>query len=472
MSWLIQDEFNKQYYVHFAIGVIRTTQIQFILLRVVALLLLCGTHNTLAIQDANDGSSVCTNVVGGTQSVLFLSLPIPTVHSQTKRYSLICYSCSSYHPQESLLSSSSSINYNRYNSHPHRCGYVTLIGAPNTGKSTLLNALLDEELCITTRLPQTTRHAILGILHSKEDACQVLFLDTPGVLSDPSYLLQEVMMGATQRAVRDADVVVVVVDPSDTDKNDERFFGSGSREIRNLLSRSRPRKMGKDKTVIVALNKADLWTGGISAEVSTHVHNVIASWCARLPDALIIAPVTAANGANDVGVKALRTLLLGCRSDVSVTSLGEFVVPRMFWKGRENVMDKKVMGLLPLGPALYHGENLSDRNERFFASEIIRATLFRILQEELPYCCEVQIESFRYSRRGLVSISASILVERESQKGMVVGKAGRKVREIGIDARKKLEDFLHEKVYLVLNVKVDTKWRNDKTKLKAYGYLK
>lgn len=362
-------------------------------------------------------------------------------------------------------------------SHPHRSGFLSLIGAPNMGKSTLLNALLSQTLCTVTPRPQTTRHAILGVLTSTEPdlPCQLCFWDTPGVIGDPAYRLQEGMMEAVKGAFVDSDVILVVTDLFGTVIPDDVMF---------------QKLVQTDRKIIVAVNKVDLAerVGEDDPEEATvdeaelrykrtvRISSAVQKWRKLLPQAIAVIPLTASNGGDDPGVVALRTLLLGGK-DVpkAFRDLGR-PVEGMFPDGKRTITDEEALGIIPEGPPLYGEDALTDRSERFFASEIIRAALFLNLGKEIPYCCEVRIAQFRepkpYDRKQVTRITADICVERISQKGIVVGKGGEKIRAVGVDARKELEDFLQGKVHLSLNVKVDKNWRRDEDKLKAYGYLK
>jgi len=376
----------------------------------------------------------------------------------------------------------------------HRCGYVSLVGAPNMGKSTILNALIQEQLCVTTPRPQTTRHSILGILNSagnlevEQDErcpCQVLFLDTPGVIEDPAYKLQEGMMQAVKGAFQDSDVILLVTDLFSTPIPDDVLF----QKIVDINS-------GKNasKTVIVLINKVDLVdrinpdkqnvvhskaSENVEEEVvrkrTTSVLEAVTNWRQLVPDAFAILPLCATNGSNDPGLVALRTMLTG-GPDVprTIRNMGR-PVNGMFRPGVKFIQDEEARSLLPLCPPLYSQDSLTDRSERFFASEIIRAALFRNLGKELPYCCEVRIEEFREPKPGdnsrVVRINGIILVERESQKGIVVGKGGQKIKDVGTAARKELEEFLQDKVHINLKVKVEKNWRKDEEKLREFGYL-
>lgn len=379
---------------------------------------------------------------------------------------------------------SDSFNYNGRITVPDpdfRCGFVSLLGAPNMGKSTLLNALLEETLCTATHRPQTTRHAILGVLTDLEHKVQLCFKDTPGVIRDPAYKLQEGMMEAVQGAFRDSDVILVVTDLFSTPIPDDDLFQklkqSDKKKIVvinkvDLVDKVNPDVKVKDEDRVVEGNASDETTYKRTVTVA----DAVANWRELVPDALAVIPVSASNGSRDVGVLALRSLLLG-GPDVPAAfrDLGR-PVAGMFLPGVKFIDNEGACRIIPKGPPLYDYDTLTDRTERFFASEIIRATLFTKLGKELPYCCEVRIDEFREPKPGdsknVTRIKATIYVERDSQKGIVVGKGGAKIKEIGVEAREKLEEFLQVKVVLNLDVKVDKNWRSDEKKLKAYGYVR
>mmetsp|Transcript_884 Transcript_884/g.1888 ORF Transcript_884/g.1888 Transcript_884/m.1888 type:complete len:547 (+) Transcript_884:175-1815(+) len=376
----------------------------------------------------------------------------------------------------------------------HRCGYVGIVGAPNMGKSTLLNALLKEDLCIATRRPQTTRHAILGVLSSSNRQC--CLLDTPGVLQgDGAYKLQANMMEAVKGALKDSDVLLVVTDMFSTPiPNDEIF--------RRLSLTKKP--------VLVVVNKIDL-EGRAQRPVETDdekknndeddedevektytAAEAVAKWRMLLPNALAIIPMTASsesqtnNEASEStvqehpGITLLRQLLVGSGTDeeadipASVRALGR-PIPGMFRNGEKCLTNDDARTLLPVGPPLYDDDFLSDRSVRFFCSELIREALLesRYLKKELPYCCEVQITDFKEPRKetDLTRIEATIFVERDGQKAIVVGKNGNVIKQVGIVAREKIERFLDgEKIFLKLQVKVDKDWRKKDEALTKFGY--
>jgi len=373
------------------------------------------------------------------------------------------------------------------NNKPYRSGFISIIGAPNMGKSTLFNALLSYKLCTVTPRPQTTRHSILGVLTSPatDQFCQLCFWDTPGVIGDPAYKLQEGMMESVKGAFRDSDIILVVADLFTTVIPDDVLF---------------QKVQQSDKTVIVALNKIDMAgeeeeenpnrDGSVDEESNgvytdsrinnshrrtARITSAVKKWRDLLPNALAIIPLIASNGGDDKGVVALRTLLVG-GPDVpnAFRNLGR-PISGIFRPGVKFVTNEEAREILPVGPQLYEADTLTDRSERFFASEIIRGSLFFNLGKELPYCCEVRIVEFReprpYDKKKITRIAADICVERDSQKGMVVGKKGQKIKDVGADARKELEEFLQQQVYLTLNVKVDKNWRKDESRLKEYGYI-
>jgi len=324
-----------------------------------------------------------------------------------------------------------------------RCGYVSLVGMPNMGKSTLMNALVEEELCAITPRPQTTRHSILGVLTTSET--QVLFLDTPGIIEEPAYKLQSVMMDAVKSSLRSADIIVYVTSvTNDVETGEEMKYTLG-------------------KNVIVALNKVDL------VGSDTMVQQKIREWRELFPDAIAVLPLAAKNP-GDKGTRALKKILLG--GDDVPAALRDVGRPYdgMFREDKKTVEDAEAKSLIPVGPALYGKEDLTDRNSRFLASEMIRQSIFSNLKKEVPYSCEVQVEQFSTSDK-MLDVRAVIIVERESQKGIVIGKGGKQIKQVGIDARLSLQTFFETKVNLKLYVKVDANWRKDDDKLKEYGYI-
>ena len=288
----------------------------------------------------------------------------------------------------------------------HKSGFVNIIGNPNVGKSTLMNALVGERLSIITSKAQTTRHRIMGIV-SGEDF-QIVYSDTPGILK-PSYKLQESMMKFVTGAVTDADVILYV---TDTVERSDR-----SAEIIERISRSIP--------TIVVINKIDLST-------PEALDPLVERWQAEIPGARIV-PVSAKENFNVEGL--FRTIL----------------------------------ELLPEGPAFYPKDTLTDKTLRFFASEIIREKILKFYDKEIPYCCEIEIESYK-EEPTIDRIAATIYVARDSQKGILIGHKGEKLKRVGQTAREDMEQFLGKKVFLQLFVKVSDDWRNNERQLRRFGY--
>ena len=288
-----------------------------------------------------------------------------------------------------------------------KSGFINIIGNPNVGKSTLMNAIMGEKLSIVTAKAQTTRHRIMGILNGED--YQAVFSDTPGILK-PVYRLQEDMMGAVRSAIGDADVILYVTDTVEkADKNGEYV-----RKLSELLC-----------PVVVVINKIDL-------SDQAHVEELMALWREHLPKATVI-PASA---------------------------------KERF--GLENILGT-VVGLLPEAPAWYDRDTFTDRNLRFFASEIIREKILLNYREEIPYSCQVEIESFREGAERY-EINAVIYVMRDTQKGIVIGKGGSALKKVGTQARIDMEDFFQKKVFLQLLVKVDPDWRENRRELRKFGY--
>jgi GTP-binding protein Era len=291
----------------------------------------------------------------------------------------------------------------------HKCGYVALIGFPNVGKSTLLNRLVGDKLAITSPKPQTTRHRLLGIVNTP--AAQLLFLDTPGILK-PKGALHQSLVQAAFRALEEADVVVWLVEPHAPDPQDQVLL---------------PRLQRLFRPLIVALNKVDLVP-------KPRLLPLISAYHELFPAAAII-PLSALTGD---GVPELTAA---------------------------------IVQLLPAAPPLYPPEQETDSSERFLVAELIRERVFHHTGEEIPYAVAVQVEEFDESRRPqLVRIRAVIYVERDSQKGIVIGKQGRLLKTIGAEARADIEPLLGCKVYLELWVKVWKNWRKDPRAIRTLGY--
>lgn len=289
----------------------------------------------------------------------------------------------------------------------HRAGFVNIIGNPNVGKSTLMNALVGEKLSIVTAKAQTTRHRIMGIVNGED--YQIVYSDTPGILR-PNYRLQKNMMNFVDTAIGDADLILYVTDVVEkADKNAEY--------IEKLSRLSCP--------VILVINKIDL------SDQKT-VSDLMQWWREKLPQALIF-PVSA-------------------KEKFNLENVYESIVER-----------------LPEAPAWYDKDVFTDRNLRFFASEIIREKILLNYDKEIPYCCQVEVEEFKEGAERY-DISAVIYVMRDSQKGILIGKKGAAMKKLGTDARMEMEDFFQKKVFLSLFVKVDPDWRSSRRELRRFGY--
>ncbi|MBQ9891741.1 MAG: GTPase Era [Bacteroidales bacterium] len=289
----------------------------------------------------------------------------------------------------------------------HRAGFVNIIGNPNVGKSTLMNALVGEKLSIVTAKAQTTRHRIMGIV-SGED-WQIVYSDTPGILK-PGYRLQENMMNFVDTAIGDADIILYVTDVVEKGDKNEAYIAKLQRV---------------QCPVVLVINKIDLST-------QDKVIQLMQWWKEQLPDATII-PVSARERFN-----------------------------------LEAVMDE-IQSRLPVAPAWFDKDTFTDRNLRFFASEIIREKILLNYDEEIPYCCEVEIEAFKEGE-DRYEIAAVINVMRESQKGIIIGKKGAALKKVGTEARLEMEDFFQKKVFLSTFVKVDPDWRTSRKELRRFGY--
>ena len=289
----------------------------------------------------------------------------------------------------------------------HRAGFVNIIGNPNVGKSTLMNALVGEKLSIVTAKAQTTRHRIMGIVNT--DDYQIVYSDTPGMLK-PTYRLQEDMMKFVDTAIGDADIILYVTDVVEkSDKNSEYI-----EKLRKL-----------DCPVVVAVNKIDI-------SDQQKVLSLLEYWQKTLPDALVI-PVSA-------------------KEHFNLESILNAIVSR-----------------LPLSPPWFDKDQFTDRSLRFFASEIIREKILENYSQEIPYSCEVGIEAFKEGR-DRYEISAVIFVMRDSQKGIIIGQGGSALKKVGTEARLDMEDFFQKKVFLQLFVKVDSDWRESRRELRKFGY--
>ena len=310
----------------------------------------------------------------------------------------------------------------------HRSGFVNIVGNPNVGKSTLMNALVGERLSIITSKAQTTRHRILGIVNGED--FQMVYSDTPGVLS-PNYRLQEKMLEFSRSALVDADVLLYVTEVQDTPDRNADFL-------------EKVKKMSASGTkVFLIINKIDLST-------QDTLERLVDFWHVQLPEAEIF-PISAQE---------------------------RFGVAQLFDAIKE---------ALPVGPPFFPKDQLTDKSERFFVNEIIREKILLNYDKEIPYSVEVEVESFKEVKRlqdnkrgeaainapeeqSTLHISAVIYCERESQKGIIIGKAGSALKRVGAQARKDIEEFFQKKVFLQLFVKVDKDWRSNIGRLKHYGY--
>ncbi len=289
----------------------------------------------------------------------------------------------------------------------HRSGFVNIIGNPNVGKSTLMNAMVGEKLSIVTAKAQTTRHRIMGIVNG--DDYQIVYSDTPGILK-PHYRLQQNMMNFVDAAIGDADIILYVTDVVETpDKNSEY--------VEKLGRLSCP--------VILVVNKIDL-------SDQAAVVSLMEDWKRKLPSAVIIP----ASAREKFGV--------------------------------ENIF-AAILEKLPPSPPWYDKDTFTDRNMRFFASEIIREKILLNYSQEIPYCCQVEVESFKEGEERY-DISAVIYVTRDSQKSIIIGRQGKALKRTGTQARLEMEDFFQKKVFLSLYVKTDPDWRENRKELRRFGY--
>lgn len=289
----------------------------------------------------------------------------------------------------------------------HRAGFVNIVGSPNVGKSTLMNQLVGEKLSIVTSKAQTTRHRIHGIVN--EEDYQIVFSDTPGVVN-AAYKLHEQMMSYVENSFKDADILLFITDIYESEMNHAA-----------TLERIKKLKI----PVLCIVNKVDL---GKQDQVEIR----LAYWKDKLPNAEVIA----------------------------VSALHGF--------GKDWVW-QRILELLPENPPYFDKEDLSDRPVRFFVSEMIREKIFLHTDKEVPYSCQVEVDTFEVEEN-IIKIRAIIVVERDSQKGIIIGKGGEMLKRIGREARKDIENFVGKKVFLETFVKVDKDWRESEVKLKKYGY--
>ena len=289
----------------------------------------------------------------------------------------------------------------------HRSGFVNIIGNPNVGKSTLMNALVGEKLSIVTAKAQTTRHRIMGIVNGED--WQIVYSDTPGILK-PNYRLQENMMKFVNGAIGDADIILYVTDTVETsDKNEDYVSRLNDLEC----------------PVIVVINKIDI-------SDQTRVKELMTWWQEHVPAATVI-PASASEKFN-----------------------------------MESIIDA-VVSRLPVCPPWFDKDAFTDKSLRFFASEIIREKILLNYKEEIPYCCEVGIETFKEGSERY-DIGAVIYVMRDSQKGIIIGKQGASLKKVGTQARIEMEDFFQKKVFLSIYVKTDPDWRESRKELRKFGY--
>ncbi|MCJ7553705.1 MAG: GTPase Era [Ignavibacteriaceae bacterium] len=294
-----------------------------------------------------------------------------------------------------------------------KVGYVAIIGLPNAGKSTLMNALLGQKLAITNQKPQTTRKRILGIL--SEENYQVIFLDTPGILN-PSYLLQEKMIEDVELSVRDADVFVIIIDVSDEKEIKKALMNDFLKEIYE----------NKNHPKLLVLNKVDLLN-------QDKVNDLIGKF------------------------EEMRKF----NSVIPISASLDFNIQRVL---------SEIIDHLPEGEKFYPDDIIAEADERFFVSEIIREKILELYEDEIPYSCEVLIVEFKERENAKDFIGAEIFVEKETQKPIIIGNQGRAIKKLGEKSRAAIEKFLQREVYLELRVKVRDKWRSNERMLKSFGY--
>ena len=291
----------------------------------------------------------------------------------------------------------------------HRAGFVNIVGNPNVGKSTLSNRLVGERLSIITSKAQTTRHRIMGIVNGED--YQIVFSDTPGVLK-PKFRLQQSMLEYSTGALIDADVLLYVTDVIESPTKNQDYLD----------------RVAKEKIpILLIINKIDLLKG------NDDLVRIIEQWKQLLPNAEVFP----------------------------TSALENFNV--------DNIM-KRIVELLPESPPYFGKDALTDRSSRFFVTEIVREKILMTYDKELPYATQVIVEKFDESDTA-IHIMAVIYVERDTQKGIIIGHQGRKLKHVGIEARKDIEKFFEKKVFLELYVKVEKDWRNQESKLRAFGYI-
>ena len=291
----------------------------------------------------------------------------------------------------------------------HKAGFVNIVGNPNVGKSTLMNQLVGERISIATFKAQTTRHRIMGIVNTPE--MQIVFSDTPGVLK-PNYKMQEMMLAFSESALQDADVLLYVTDVVENPEKNMDF-------LEKVQKMTIP--------VLLLINKIDELQGS-----DVQLGDIVERWHSLLPNAEIL-PISAKN---KFGVDMLL---------------------------------KRIQELLPESPAYFDKDQLTDKPARFFVSEIIREKILLYYDKEIPYAVEVRVDSFKETQQR-IDIHATIYVERESQKGIIIGHQGIALKKVGMESRKALEKFFGKKINLETFVKVDKDWRSSDRELSAFGY--
>jgi len=289
----------------------------------------------------------------------------------------------------------------------HRAGFVNIVGNPNVGKSTLMNSLVGEKLSIITSKAQTTRHRILGIVNGEE--FQLVLSDTPGVIK-PSYELQSSMMDFVKTAIDDADILIYMIEIGESSLKDENLFNK-------IKSSSIP--------VVVLINKIDLSN-------QEELENQVSEWSKKLPNAEIFP----------------------------ISALKEFQVDNLL---------QRLIELLPECPPYFPKDQLTDKPERFFVNEIIREKILINYNKEIPYSVEILTEEFKEDKK-IIRIRSVIMVERNSQKGIIIGHKGSALKKIGIESRKDLETFFGKQIHIELFVKVNKNWRSNQHQLKRFGY--
>ena len=300
----------------------------------------------------------------------------------------------------------------------HKAGFVNIVGNPNVGKSTLMNQLVGERISIATFKAQTTRHRIMGIVNT--DDMQIVFSDTPGVLK-PNYKLQESMLAFSESALQDADILLYVTDVVENPEKNKDF-------LEKVQKMTIP--------VILLINKIDELQNNQNNQNNQNIQNIlgdiVAKWHTLLPDAEIL-PISAKN------------------------------------KFGTDILLKRIKELLPESPAYFDKDQLTDKPARFFVSEIIREKILLYYDKEIPYAVEVRVERFKEEPK-LIRINAVIYVERDSQKGIIIGHQGVALKKVSTEARKALEKFFDKPIYLETFVKVDKDWRSSQKELDSFGY--